>query len=69
MILIYSIRLKRISSVITSLLLAASQGLEPQYHPPEGCVLPLDELAILCFIRNLQLDDLVICNIHFNIVP
>ena len=26
---------------------AAGQGLEPQYHPPEGCVLPLDEPAIL----------------------
>ena len=25
---------------------AADQGLEPQYHPPEGCVLPLDESAI-----------------------
>ena len=26
--------------------IAAGQGLEPQYHPPEGCVLPLDEPAI-----------------------
>ncbi len=26
---------------------AADQGFEPQYHPPEGCVLPLDESAIL----------------------
>lgn len=25
---------------------AAGQGLEPQYHPPEGCVLPLDEPAM-----------------------
>ena len=25
--------------------MAAGQGLEPQYHPPEGCVLPLDEPA------------------------
>lgn len=31
--------------------LAADQGLEPQYHPPEGCVLPLDESAInICII-------------------
>jgi hypothetical protein len=22
---------------------AGEQGLEPQYHPPEGCVLPLDD--------------------------
>ena len=27
-------------------MIAAGQGLEPQYHPPEGCVLPLDEPAI-----------------------
>ncbi len=26
---------------------AAGQGLEPQYHAPEACVLPLDEPAIL----------------------
>ena len=25
--------------------ITAGQGLEPQYHPPEGCVLPLDEPA------------------------
>lgn len=31
----------------TSFIRAAGQGLEPQYHPPEGCVLPLDEPAIL----------------------
>ena len=26
--------------------LAAGQGFEPRYHPPEGCVLPLDDPAI-----------------------
>ena len=31
---------------IFKICLAADQGLEPQYHPPEGCVLPLDESAI-----------------------
>ena len=25
---------------------AAGPGLEPRYHPPEGCVLPLDDPAI-----------------------
>lgn len=29
-------------------LLAADQGLEPQYSPPEGDVLPLDESAMWC---------------------
>jgi hypothetical protein len=32
--------------VRTYLKLAADQGLEPQYSPPEGDVLPLDESAI-----------------------
>lgn len=33
--------------------IAAGQGLEPQYLPPEGNVLPLDEPAMnLCIIRN-----------------
>jgi hypothetical protein len=31
---------------------AGEQGLEPQYHPPEGCVLPLDDSPIL--ILKLQ---------------
>lgn len=35
-----------IFGVRTYIKLAAGQGLEPQYHPPEGCVLPLDEPAI-----------------------
>jgi hypothetical protein len=26
---------------------AAGLGLEPRYHPPEGCVLPLDDPAAL----------------------
>ena len=25
---------------------AAGQGFEPRYHPPEGCVLPLDDPAM-----------------------
>ena len=31
---------------------AAGQGLEPQYHPPEGCVLPLDEPAMPSFLSH-----------------
>lgn len=27
--------------------MAAGLGLEPRYHPPEGCVLPLDDPALL----------------------
>ena len=27
-------------------LMAAGPGFEPRYHPPEGCVLPLDDPAI-----------------------
>lgn len=39
---------------------AAGQGLEPRYHPPEGCVLPLDDPAILDRLTGklcLPLDD------------
>ena len=32
---------------------AAGQGFEPRYHPPEGCVLPLDDPAIY-LILSLQ---------------
>ncbi len=31
----------------------ADQGLEPQYHPPEGCVLPLDESALLTLLNSV----------------
>ena len=31
-------------------MVAAGQGLEPQYHAPEACVLPLDEPAIFNFV-------------------
>src|SRR3989344_6340488 len=33
-------------SLDNALTRAAGQGIEPQYHPPKGCVLPLDEPAI-----------------------
>lgn len=36
---------------------AGSQGLEPQYRPPEGRVLPLDELPSFSIIQpNGKLD-------------
>ena len=36
---------------------AAGQGFEPRYHPPEGCVLPLDDPAItLEFYHKMKLN-------------
>ena len=34
-------------------ILAAGQGLEPRYHPPEGRVLPLDEPALLWISESI----------------
>ena len=33
-------------------MLAAGQGIEPQYHPSKGCVLPLDEPAIFKILKQ-----------------
>lgn len=38
------------------IIFAAGQGLEPQYHAPEACVLPLDEPAIYAFFQELLKD-------------
>ncbi len=40
----------RLDSILIPL--AAGQGLEPQYHAPEACVLPLDEPAILFHLHS-----------------
>ena len=34
--------------------LAGGQGLEPQYHPPKGCVLPLDDPPIYTTNKELK---------------
>lgn len=41
-----------------SLKLAARLGLEPRYHAPEACVLPLDDLAICSYISIFINDSL-----------
>ena len=35
-------------------MLAAELGFEPRYHPPEGCVLPLDDSAIYAYFTILM---------------
>jgi hypothetical protein len=48
-IIIFSFIINRVYHTTTkNLKMAAGQGLEPQYLPPEGSVLPLDEPAIIC---------------------
>ena len=38
-------------------MLAAGQGFEPRYHPPGGCVLPLDDPAMTVeFYHKMRLN-------------
>ena len=37
---------KKRSTLKLGCFLAGEPGFEPRYHPPEGCVLPLDDPAI-----------------------
>lgn len=46
----------------TRLKLAARQGLEPRYHGPKPCVLPLDDRAIKLII-------VIFCFTHQGIIP
>ena len=43
---------------------AAGQGLEPQYHPPEGCVLPLDEPAMTRYRSTASLRRYAISHVY-----